>query len=72
MYCLLDFAMFKFRRRIIFCTKFNCNCYNSENFFFTDDSLKRKITASASENLTDSNLESSRNVFLRSNIINLE
>ena len=34
------------------------NCFNSEQYFFTDESVKRKITDSISENLTDSDLES--------------
>ena len=35
------------------------NCFNSERYFFTDESVKRQITDSISENLTDSDLESS-------------
>ena len=35
------------------------NSFNSEKYFFTDESVKRQITDSISENLTDSDLESS-------------
>ena len=34
------------------------NWYNSEKYFFTDESVKRQMTDSISENLTDSDLES--------------
>ena len=34
------------------------NFFNSEKYFFTDESVKRHITDSISENLTDSDLES--------------
>ena len=34
------------------------NWFNSEKYFFTDESVKRQITDSISENLTDSYLES--------------
>ena len=34
------------------------NRFNSEKYFFTDELVKRQITDSISENLTDSNLES--------------
>ena len=34
------------------------NWFNSENYFFTDESVKRQITDSISENFTDSDLES--------------
>ena len=34
-----------------------------KNIFFTDESVKRQITDSISENLTDSDLESSENIF---------
>ena len=34
------------------------NCLNSEKYFFTEESVKRQITDSISENLTDSDLES--------------
>ena len=33
------------------------NWFNSEIYFFTDESVKRQITDSISENLTDSDLE---------------
>ena len=32
--------------------------FDSEKYFFTDESVKRQITDSISENLTDSDLES--------------
>ena len=34
------------------------NWFKSEKYFFTDESVKRQITDSTSENLTDSDLES--------------
>ena len=34
------------------------NWFNSEKYFFTDESVKRQITDSISENFTDSDLES--------------
>ena len=34
------------------------NWFNSEKYFFTDESVKRQITDSISQNLTDSDLES--------------
>ena len=54
------------------------NWFNSEKYFFTDESVKRQITDSISENLTDSDLESTpgggirfmivaRNVFSKCN-----
>ena len=39
------------------------NWFNSEKYVFTDESVKRKITDSISENLTDSDLESSQRNF---------
>ena len=35
------------------------NWFNREKYFFTDESVKGQITDSISENLTDSDLESS-------------
>ena len=37
----------------------------SEKYFFTDESVKRQITDSISENLTDSDLESTENSFYK-------
>ena len=34
------------------------NWFNSEKYFFTDESVERQTTDSISENLTDSDLES--------------
>ena len=34
------------------------NLFNSEKYFFTAESVKRQITDSISQNLTDSDLES--------------
>ena len=34
------------------------NWFNSEKYFFADESVKKQITDSISENLTDSDLES--------------
>ena len=41
------------------------NWFNSEKYFFTNESVKRQITDSISENLTDSDLESSSFPFCR-------
>ena len=38
------------------------NWFNSETYFFTDESVKRQITDSISENLTNSDLESTFSV----------
>ena len=40
------------------------NWFFSEKYFCTDESVKRQITDSTSENSTDSDLESNENVFL--------
>ena len=37
--------------------------FDSEKYFFTDESVKSQITDSISENLTDSDLESRVNYF---------
>ena len=38
------------------------NWFNSEKYFFTDESVKRQITDSISANLTDSDLESTMRI----------
>ena len=43
------------------------NWFKSEKYLFTDESVKRQITDSISENLTDSDLESTdekKNIFM--------
>ena len=40
------------------------NWFNSEKYFFTDESVKRQITDSISENLTDSDLESTEKLLI--------
>ena len=37
--------------------------FNSEKYFFTEESVKRQITDSISENLTDSDLKSSYTIY---------
>ena len=39
------------------------NWFDSEKYFCTDESVKRQITDSVSENLTDSDLESKKSVW---------
>ena len=43
--------------------------FDSEKYLFTDESVKRQITDSISENLTDSDLESSTVGPVQNNII---
>ena len=45
------------------------NWFNSEKYVFTDESVKRQIPGSISENLTDSDLESTEKLFIAVNVL---